>query len=89
MWERGAGDDEMLVRLGRSTQPLSVDLIPEKLDALAKPDPVCLSAMSRFVATHRDVDGLPLGTSLRYYSRVEVLERPKRLARSHGRCWCT
>jgi len=73
VWERGAGDDEMLVRLGRSTQPLSVDLIPEKLDALAKPDPVCLSAMSRFVATHRDVDGLPLGTSLRYYSRVEVV----------------
>ena len=73
VWERGAGDDEMLVRLGRSTQPLSVDLVPEKLDALAKPDPVCLSAMSRFVATHRDVDGLPLGTSLRYYSRVEVV----------------
>ena len=73
VWERSPGDDQVLVRLGRSTQPLCVDLVPEKLDALAKPDPVCLSAMSRFVVTHRDVDGLPLGTSLNYFSRVEVV----------------
>ena len=73
VWERTPGDDQVLVRLGRSTQPLCVELVPEKLDALAKPDPVCLSAMSRFVVTHRDVDGLPLGTSLNYFSRVEVV----------------
>ncbi|WP_127841258.1 type VII secretion protein EccCa [Actinomyces wuliandei] len=73
VWERArSGSDPLRVRVGRSTQPLAARLEAEELGALASPDPVCESAMRRFLDTHTDVDALPLSTSLSGISHLEL-----------------
>ena len=53
VWEREIGDEmAMQVRLGSSSQDLAMELVEPELAPLAKPDVVCLSAMSRFLGTH-------------------------------------
>ncbi len=89
VWERSeAADDPLAVRLGRGTVKLSAELKAEKLDALAKPDPVCLSAMTRFVSTHGEVDGVPWVVSLGNLSRVEVVGEGS-VTRAHTRALLT
>ncbi|RJF41250.1 type VII secretion protein EccCa [Actinomyces sp. 2119] len=73
VWERArSGSDPLRVRVGRSTQPLAARLEAEELGALASPDPVCESAMRRFLDTHTHVDALPLSTSLSGISHLEI-----------------
>lgn len=78
LWEREPGPlDTMTVRLGSSTQDLSMDLQAPDLPPLADPDPVCHSAMHRFVAAHSSVDDMPFGVALGEFSHVEVAGAPE------------
>ena len=76
VWERHDPDSMLAARLGRATQELSMSLEEPQLPALANPDPVCFSAMHRFVAVHSSVDNLPFGTDLGTFSHVEVAGDP-------------
>ena len=73
VWERDAGSPDVLqVRVGCSTQELSMELETPQLPPLAKPDPVCYSALNRFIAVHSQVDDLPFSVSLGDFSHIEV-----------------
>ncbi|MDR1711039.1 MAG: type VII secretion protein EccCa [Propionibacteriaceae bacterium] len=72
LWERPLGSRTLNVRLGRSTQDLSMKLEEYNPPANVTPDPVCHSAISRFIAVHSGVDDVPFGVSLGDYSGVEV-----------------
>ena len=77
LWEREPGDsDTLTVRLGTSTQDLSMELDEPDLPPLANPDVVCHSAMSRFVAAHSTVDDMPFGVMLGEFSHVEIAGDP-------------
>lgn len=77
LWERDLDAPEALnVRLGSSTQELSMQLQPPELAPLANPDAVCHSAVSRFIATHSAVDNLPLGVSIGEFSHIELAGDP-------------
>lgn len=86
LWEREQDAPDILnVRLGSSTQDLSMDLRAPELPPLANPDAVCHSALNRFVVTHGAVDDLPLGVTLGEFSHVEVAgqaEHTRALARA-------
>lgn len=73
LWEREVGSEQLLsVRLGSSTQDLSMELVEPELPPLADPDVVCHSAMSRFLAAHSTVDDMPFGVMLGEFSHVEI-----------------
>lgn len=73
LWERVPGaDDALTVRLGSSAQELSMELHEPEGSAITNWDPVCHSAMRRFVATHSAVDDLPLGATLGEFSHLEL-----------------
>ncbi|MBE6482634.1 MAG: type VII secretion protein EccCa [Actinomyces ruminicola] len=89
VWERSeAADNPLMARLGRGTVKLAAELKAEKLDALAKPDPVCLSAMTRFVSTHAEVDGVPWAIALNNLSHLEVVGEGA-VSRAHTRALLT
>jgi len=73
VWERRQGQDHLLIRLGRSSQPLAATIEAEEVGPLNTPDPVCLSAMHRFITTHTEVDALPFGIELSAFSHIEVV----------------
>ncbi len=78
IWERDLGaPDALNVRLGSSTQSLSMDLKAPEPPPLANLDAVCHSALSRFLATHASVDDMPLGISVGEFSCLEVAGRPE------------
>ncbi|WP_026460184.1 type VII secretion protein EccC [Schaalia suimastitidis] len=73
LWEREVGDDAALkVRIGTSTQTLSMELEEPQLPPLAQPDVVCHSAMKRFLDAFSTVDDLPFGIVIGDFSTIEV-----------------
>ena len=77
LWEREASAPDVLnVRVGSSSQELSMELVKPELPALANPDVVCHSAMSRFLATHSSLDDVPCGVMLNEFGLVEVCGEP-------------
>jgi S-DNA-T family DNA segregation ATPase FtsK/SpoIIIE len=72
VWERH-GPDALNVRLGTSTQDLTLTLETPELAANANPDAVCQSALARFVAVHSLVDQVPFGVSLSHFSRIDLV----------------
>lgn len=81
LWEREIGQPDILnVRLGTSTQDLSMELVEPELAPSAVPDVVCHSAMSRFLAAHSTVDEMPFGVMAGEFSHIEVAgaEEPAR-----------
>jgi DNA segregation ATPase FtsK/SpoIIIE, S-DNA-T family len=73
IWEREPHDDGILdVRVGSGSQDLSVDLREPPFAANSNTDPVCLSAMNRFLNTHGEVDDMPLGVSIGEFSHLEI-----------------
>jgi len=73
LWEREPTDPGLLqVRVGTCTQQAAMEVSTPELPPLADPDPVCYSAVSRFVDTHSLVDELPLGVSLASFAHVEL-----------------
>jgi S-DNA-T family DNA segregation ATPase FtsK/SpoIIIE len=63
--------------LGTGTQHLAVRLIPPQTKPAEDLDPLCAGALRRFIRTHARVPGLPVGMSLRSFSRVAVAGDPE------------
>lgn len=73
LWERTDRDPvTFTARIGTTQQPLVLDLQEPELSPLSNADPVCLSAVSRFVKTFDTVDGLPAGIAVSDYSLIEI-----------------
>lgn len=73
LWERTDRDPvTYTARVGTNAQPLLLDLQEPELSPLSNADPVCLSAVSRFVKTFDTVEGLPSGVVVSDYSRIEI-----------------
>jgi len=71
VWERRPPDDDFgSVRLGTGTQHLAVRLIPPQTKPVEDLDPLCAGALRRFIRAHARLPGLPVGISLRAFSRV-------------------
>ncbi|MCL2653146.1 MAG: type VII secretion protein EccCa [Propionibacteriaceae bacterium] len=85
-WERSPISPTLLqVRVGASDQELSMELTMPELAPLADPDPVCYSAATRFVDTHKVVDSLPLAVTLTPFAHVDIggdAEMTRALARA-------
>ena len=77
VWERRPQDADFgTVRLGTGTQQLGVRLIPPQTKPAEDLDPLCAGALRRFIRTHARVPELPVGMSLRAFSRVCVAGDP-------------
>jgi hypothetical protein len=77
LWERRPQDADFgSIRLGTSTQHLAVRLIPPQARPAEDLDPLCAGALRRFIRTHARVPELPVGMSLRSFSRVAVAGDP-------------
>jgi ESX secretion system protein EccC len=73
LWERRPQDSDFgSVRLGTGTQHLAVRLVPPKTKPAEDLDPLCAGALRRFIRTHARVPDLPVGMSLRSFTRVAV-----------------
>ena len=73
VWNRAPGDEEFLaVRMGLTSQPLSVTLEPPETAPLAQLDPVAASALHRLIATHAVQPDLPAAIALDRWARIEV-----------------
>jgi S-DNA-T family DNA segregation ATPase FtsK/SpoIIIE len=73
VWERRPSDDDFgSVRLGTGTQHLAVRLIPPQTKPVEDLDPLCAGALRRFIRAHARLPGLPVGISLRAFSRVTL-----------------
>ena len=75
VWERERGGEMLNARVGVSEQSLAMELLAPDLPPMANPDIVCLSAMTRFVETHRNLDSVAFGVPLEDYSHVELAGR--------------
>ena len=77
VWERRPQDADFgTVRLGTGTQQLGVRLVPPQTKPAEDLDPLCAGALRRFIRTHARVPELPVGMSLRAFSRVCVAGDP-------------
>ena len=86
VWRRRAGDpDFMHVRFATGTQALAIRLVPPETKPLEDLDPLCSGALRRFVKTHAQLPGLPVGASLRSVSRVALSGDPAPPATWSGR----
>ncbi len=73
VWERRPSDDDFgSVRFGTGTQHLAVRLIPPQTKPVEDLDPLCAGALRRFIRAHARLPGLPVGISLRAFSRVTL-----------------
>ena len=71
VWERRPQDPDFgSLRLGTGTQQLAVRLVPPQTKPAEDLDPLCAGALRRFIRTHGRVPELPVGMSLRAFSRV-------------------
>lgn len=75
VWEREPGVEMLNARVGVSEQGLAMELLPPDLPPMANPDIVCLSAMTRFIETHRNLDSVAFGVPLEDYSHIELAGR--------------
>ncbi|WBL19691.1 type VII secretion protein EccCa [Citricoccus sp. NR2] len=86
LWERTDPSAlTYMTRVGTADEPLCLELREPELAPLSNADPVCLSAVSRFVSTFDTVHDLPAGISIADYARIEVAGAPEHtraLARS-------
>ncbi len=77
VWERRPQDADFgTIRLGTGTQQLGVRLVPPQTKPAEDLDPLCAGALRRFIRTHARVPELPVGMSLRAFSRVCVAGDP-------------
>ena len=84
VWERRPQDPDFgSLRLGTGTQQLAVRLVPPQTKPAEDLDPLCAGALRRFIRTHGRVPELPVGMSLRAFSRVSRRRRSGRGPR-HG-----
>jgi S-DNA-T family DNA segregation ATPase FtsK/SpoIIIE len=73
LWERRAHDGDFgVVRIGRGPQELATPLIPPDTRPVDELEPLCASALRRFVTTYSVVPDLPVAMALRGFARVYV-----------------
>ena len=73
VWERRPSDDDFgSVRLGTGTQHLAVRLVPPQTKPVEDLDPLCAGALRRFIRAHARLPDLPVGVSLRAFSRIAL-----------------
>lgn len=78
LWERQPRDKTFLdVRVGTSQQPLRTTIEPPEVPTLAQLDPVAASAAHRFLTTHSELKGIPVGVSMLEFSRMQAVGDPE------------
>lgn len=71
LWERRRGDaDFTVVRLARGPQEIATPLVPPQTGPVDELEPLCATALRKFVATYSVVPELPVAIALRDFSRV-------------------
>lgn len=77
MWERRPSNGDFAeVRIGTGSQRLSVSLTPPQTKPVEDLEPLCASALRRFVEAHWSVPDQPSAIQLRGFARVLVHPRP-------------
>ncbi len=75
--ERGPADPDFLrIRYGVRSAPPDLELSLPDPAAPGRPDPVCVRALDRLVAVHRDVPDQPVTLDLREHRRLRVVGEP-------------
>ncbi|GAA0281536.1 type VII secretion protein EccCa [Cryptosporangium japonicum] len=73
LWERRSSDGDFgVVRIGRGAQEIATPLIPPETQPVDDLEPLCASALRRFVTTYSVVPDLPVAMALRGFSHVYV-----------------
>jgi S-DNA-T family DNA segregation ATPase FtsK/SpoIIIE len=73
LWERRRTDgDFAVVRIGLGPQELATPLVPPQTRPVDELEPLCATALRRFVTTYSIVPDLPVAMALRGFSRVHV-----------------
>ena len=71
VWQRTPADSDFLnVRFATGTQALAIRLVPPETKPLEDLDPLCSGALRRFIRTHGQVPGLPVGIRLSSVTRI-------------------
>ncbi|MGI8868171.1 MAG: type VII secretion protein EccCa [Mycobacteriales bacterium] len=86
LWERRPADPDFgVVRIGRGPQLLATRLVPPESGPFEDVDPLCATALRRFLNAHSVVPDLPVALSLRRFAAVGLGGAPevrRTLARS-------
>ncbi|MFG1922432.1 type VII secretion protein EccCa [Cryptosporangium sp. NPDC048952] len=73
LWERRPVDGDFgVVRIGRGAQEIATPLVPPETRPVDELEPLCASALRRFVTTYSVVPDLPVAMALRGFSHVYV-----------------
>ncbi|MGH3682227.1 MAG: type VII secretion protein EccCa, partial [Natronosporangium sp.] len=71
LWERRRGDaDFTVIRMARGPQEIATPLVPPQTRPVDELEPLCATALRKFVATYAVVPELPVAIALREFSRV-------------------
>jgi len=86
LWERRTSHADFgVVRIGVGPQALATPIIAPPSKSLDELEPLCASALRRFVLTYSTVPDLPIAMAINGFSRVHVtghLERARALSRA-------
>ncbi|KQS59219.1 secretion protein EccC [Geodermatophilus sp. Leaf369] len=86
LWERRAEHADFgVVRIGRGPQALATPVVPPQTRPLDELEPLCASALRRFVLTYSTVPELPVAMAVNGFSRVHLVgprERTRALVRA-------
>jgi S-DNA-T family DNA segregation ATPase FtsK/SpoIIIE len=73
LWERRPADgDFAVVRVGLGPQELSTPLVPPQTRPVEDLEPLCATALRRFVTTYSVVPDLPIALAMRGFARVYI-----------------
>ncbi|GAA3398963.1 type VII secretion protein EccCa [Cryptosporangium minutisporangium] len=73
LWERRPADGDFgVVRIGRGAQEIATPLVPPETRPVDELEPLCASALRRFVTTYSVVPDLPVAMALRGFSHVHL-----------------
>ncbi|MCO7222087.1 type VII secretion protein EccCa [Klenkia sp. PcliD-1-E] len=79
LWERRREHADFgVVRIGRGPQALATPVVPPQTRPLDELEPLCASALRRFVLTYSVVPELPVAMAVNGFGRVHVLGPPAR-----------
>jgi DNA segregation ATPase FtsK/SpoIIIE, S-DNA-T family len=73
LWERRRSDGDFgVVRIGLGPQEIATSLVPPQTRPIDELEPLCATALRRFVTTYSIVPDLPVAMALRGFSHVYV-----------------
>jgi S-DNA-T family DNA segregation ATPase FtsK/SpoIIIE len=73
LWERRRSDGDFgVVRIGMGPQEIATPLVPPQTRPIDELEPLCATALRRFVTTYSIVPDLPVAMALRGFSHVYV-----------------